>query len=84
MLRCLGLGTEQRIPDANTFWDLCELLTRTETIKPLLVEFDLPLEEQGLAARQGQIVDATLVEAPGQRNHREQNTAIKAGEVPAR
>lgn len=34
-------------------------------------------------ARKGQMADATFVEVPRQRNSREGNAAIKAGEVPA-
>lgn len=82
-LRFLGLSPEDRIPDANTFWDFRELLTRADLIRPLFIAFDLHLEEKGFAARKGQIVDAAFVEAPRQRNSREENAAIKAGETPA-
>ena len=34
-------------------------------------------------ARKGQMVDATFAEVPRQRNSREDNATIKAGEVPA-
>jgi transposase, IS5 family len=37
---------------------------------------------RGYIARGGQIVDATIVSAPKQRNTREENEAIKAGETP--
>lgn len=81
-LRFLGLHPEGRPPDANTFWDFRELLIRADLIKSLFMDFDLPLEDKGFAARKGQIVDAAFVEAPRQRNSREGNAAIKAGEMP--
>ncbi|MEI9898043.1 MAG: hypothetical protein WDN28_30345 [Chthoniobacter sp.] len=40
------------------------------------------LEDEGLIARAGSIVDASFVEAPRQRNDREQNRRIKEGERP--
>ena len=36
----------------------------------------------GFQASKGQIVDASIVPAPKQRNSREENEAIKRGEVP--
>ena len=36
----------------------------------------------GYVARAGQMIDATFVEVPRQRNSREENAQIKAGEVP--
>jgi transposase, IS5 family len=81
-LRFLGLSPEGRIPDANTFWDFRELLIRADLIKSLFIDFELHLSEEGFTAKKGQIVDATFVEAPRQRNSREENAAIKAGEVP--
>ena len=80
--RFLGLTPEGRIPDANTFWDFRELLIRADLIKSLFNDFDLHLQDKGFSARKGQIVDAAFVEAPRQRNSREENAAIKAGEIP--
>jgi len=37
----------------------------------------------GLMAQEGKVVDATFVDVPKQRNHRDENAKIKAGEVPA-
>jgi len=82
-LRFLGLSPEDRIPDANTFWDFRELLIEAKLIKSLFRDFESHLVEQGFTARKGQIVDATFVEAPRQRNSREDNATIKAGGIPA-
>lgn len=40
------------------------------------------LEERGIITHKGTIVDATFVDAPRQRNSREENKKIKNGEVP--
>ena len=37
----------------------------------------------GFIARAGQIIDASIVSAPIQRNRREENAAIKADQTPA-
>lgn len=82
--RFLGLNPEDRTPDAKTIWLFREQLIEHSLIKPLFVCFDLQLEDHGYKARKGQIVDASFVEAPRQRNTREENEMIKAGEVPER
>ncbi len=40
------------------------------------------LEEKGSITRKGNIVDASFVEVPRQRNRRAENESIKRGEVP--
>ena len=44
--------------------------------------FESYLRDQGLEARGGQIIDATLVPVPKQRNSREDNKEIKANRLP--
>jgi IS5 family transposase len=81
-LRFLGLSPEDRIPDGNTFWDFRELLVRSQLIEELFETFGRHLAVKGFTAMKGQIVDASFVEAPRQRNTREDNALIKAGEIP--
>ena len=45
--------------------------------------FNRHLDELGFQASKGQIVDASIVAAPRQRNSRAENEAIKAGNPPA-
>ena len=45
--------------------------------------FDGYLKDQGYLAMGGQIIDASIVAVPKQRNSREENARIKAGETPA-
>lgn len=80
--RFLGLTDADKSPDEKTFWAFRETLTRNELIEPLFFIFHAALEAKGMFARKGQMVDATFVEVARQRNSREDNAAIKAGEVP--
>lgn len=49
----------------------------------LFARFDRHLSKSGYLAMGGQIVDATIVAAPKQRNSDGEKAEIKAGEVPA-
>ena len=51
-------------------------------IEELFEMFEAYLRSQGLQARGGQIIDATLVPVPKQRNTRKENAEIKAGRLP--
>lgn len=82
--RFLGLNPEDRVPDAKTIWLFREQLTEKRLIKALFDDFEWQLEEEGFKAQKGQIVDASLVSAPIQRNSREENAQIKRGEIPQR
>ena len=48
----------------------------------LFARFDEALRQMGLEARKGQIVDASLVSVPIQRNSREENRQIREGNPP--
>src|SRR6516162_3406939 len=70
-MRFLGLGLEDRVPDARTIWLFREKLTTAGAIKRLFEQLS------------GQIVDASLVAAPRQRNTDDEKKAIKEGRIPA-
>lgn len=80
--RFLGLLDGRKVPDANTFWDFRESLIKHHLLKTLFDLFEGHITSMGFAAKKGQIVDASFVEAPKQRNSREQNETIKAGLIP--
>jgi IS5 family transposase len=82
--RFLGFTPSDRIPDAKTIWLFREQLVKFDLMKVLFYDFDEQLNHQGYQARKGQIVDASFVDVPKQRNTREENTQIKAGEIPQR
>jgi IS5 family transposase len=67
-MRFLGLGLGDPVPDANTIWTFREALTKAGAIEPLFTRFDQQLRAQGYLAMSGQLVDASLVAAPKQRN----------------
>jgi len=81
-MRFLGLTLADRVPDAKTIWLYRERLIEAELIETLFGAFDDFLVARGFAARKGQIIDASIVAAPRQRNTREENETIKNGEEP--
>ena len=80
----LGLRVGDDIPDAKTLWDFKQRLEAEgrEGARRLFEAFGAFLDGQGIIAREGSIIDASFVEAPRQRNRREQNQQIKQGERP--
>jgi hypothetical protein len=78
-MRFLGIGAGERVPDAKTIWLFREQLKEAGLVEELFKKFDRYLQESGVAARKGQIVDASIVSVPKQRNTREENTEIKGG-----
>lgn len=81
-MRFLGLGLSDAVPDANTIWTFREALKRAGAVDALFARFDAALKAAGDLAMGGQIVDATIVAAPKQRNTETERAAIKAGEIP--
>ena len=81
-MRFLGLGLEDRVPDATTVWLYREQLVQAEVVDELFAAFDAHLKAQGWLAMGGQMIDASIVPVPKQRNGRDENAAIKAGETP--
>ena len=81
--RFLGRGVEDGIPDGTTLWLFREKLARGGLIETLFDRFDQHLNAKGYIARGGQMVDASIVPVPKQRNTREENEAVKRGETPA-
>ena len=81
-MRFLGLELEDRVPDAKTVWLFREGLRNLGLVEILFQRFHSQLATHGYVARAGQMIDATFVEVPRQRNTREENDQIKAGETP--
>ncbi len=80
----LDLQMGDHIPDAKTIWDFKELIEKDgrDGSNKLFSCFHQMLDQKGLIAKAGSIIDASFVDAPKQRNTREQNKKIKAGERP--
>ena len=81
-MRFLGLGLGDRVPDARTIWAFRERLVKANAIECLFARFDQAVRAAGYIPMSGQIVDASLVAAPKQRNTEEEKQAIKDGKIP--
>lgn len=81
-MRFLGLDLHGRVPDARTIWLYRETLTRSQAVETLFARFDAHLKEQGYLAMGGQMIDASIIEAPRQRNSDGEKEDLKAGRIP--
>jgi len=81
-MRFLGLDLHGRVPDARTIWLLREQLTKARAVDALFARFDTHLREKGYLAMGGQMIDASIIEAPRQRNTDAEKDDLKAGRVP--
>lgn len=80
--RFLNLTISDNVPDARTIWLYKEKLKEEGDFRLLFNKFQEYLENKGLVAYKGIIVDATFVEVPKQRNNRDENKEIKEGKQP--
>ena len=78
-MRFLGLSIGDKVPDAKTIWLFREQLAQAGLERTLFEQFDAYLRSNGFAAKKGQIVDASIVQIPKQRNTRDENQKIKEG-----
>lgn len=76
----LGLASGDKVPDANTIRNFFEGLKEKGLGERLFQDFVDNLLEKGFIFNEGQIVDASFVLAPRQRNTRDENKKIKDGE----
>jgi len=81
-MRFLGLTISDDVPDSKTVWNFREKLVDLGIIEDLFSIFMENLIKIGLIVNQGRIIDASFVEVPRQRNKKEDNDAIKNGEIP--
>jgi IS5 family transposase len=81
-MRFLGLQAGDPVPDAKTIWLFREQLKAAGRMEQLFTQFTEFLAANGYAAKQGQIVDASIVATPRQRNSRDENRQLKDGTTP--
>lgn len=81
--RFLAVNFNERIPDAKTCWAFKEKLRQHALGDVIFDEVEKQLQEQGYIPRGGQIVDASLIPVPIQRNTKKENELIKSGGCPA-
>lgn len=80
--RFLDLSPEGKVPDPKTIWVFREALKEKDLIDELFAELDSQICAAGYRSRKGQIIDASLIAPPRQRNSREENAKIKEGKTP--
>jgi transposase, IS5 family len=81
-MRFLGLGLPDRVPDYSTIWRFREALVTVGAMDDLFAKFDAALTERGYLALGGQLIDASIIEAPRQRLTVEEKRQIRSGEQP--
>jgi IS5 family transposase len=81
-MRFLGLSMNDKVPDAKTIWLFRETMIKAGILEELFIRLAKTLKNIGLTVNRGKIVDATIMEAPKQRNTREENRQIKEGKTP--
>ncbi len=82
-MRFLGFDLGAPTPDENTIRHFRNRLTETGTLKRVMKAFDWQLHKKGFIPMSGQIVDASLIPAPKQRNTDAEKDAIKDGKSAA-
>ena len=80
--RFIGIQLYNTVPDAKTVWRFKEELKEAKVLEKIFERFNEKLERENIITYSGSIVDASFVEAPKQRNSREENKTIANGEVP--
>jgi IS5 family transposase len=81
-MRFLNLTIADDVPDSKTIWNFREQLIDLGIVDALFTLFLNELETLNLIVNEGKIVDASFIEVPKQRNSREENLEIKAGNTP--
>lgn len=81
-MRFRGLELTGDVPDARTVWAFREALKEHCLVEPLFDRLNQALSDLGVELKSGQIIDATFVPVPIQRNGREDNALIKQDAVP--
>jgi IS5 family transposase len=82
-MRFLGLGASDRIPDARTIWRFRDELSRADMAERLFARFNEHLRSIGLITNKGQIIDASVVQVPGQHITGTEKEVLDSGETPA-
>jgi transposase, IS5 family len=80
-MRFLGLELAGNVPDARTVWAFREALKQHQLGDALFECLNQALADLGVELKSRQIIDATFVPVPIQRNWRENNEIIKSDAV---
>lgn len=80
--RFLGLKSSSRIPDAKTFWAFQQTAMKAGAAPVIVAAVQQQLAVAGYIARNGQLIDATIVRAPVQHFSRQEKEILGRGEIP--
>jgi IS5 family transposase len=78
----LDLEPQHEVPDATTVRLFAKYLMENGTMPKLFAHFHARLALAGLVLNEGKIIDASIVDAPVQRNSRDENQRIKENDIP--
>ncbi len=79
--RFLGIPEGAKVPDATTFFRFHDELAKADVVELLFTQFDQFLRDNRFRAPKGQIVDASIVRVPIQRNSCEENEDIESSKT---
>lgn len=80
--RFLGLKSSSRVADAKTFWAFQQTLMKVGAAPVIAEAVQRQLAGAGYIARNGQLIDATIVRAPVQHFTRQEKEILARGEIP--
>jgi len=80
--RFLELKSSSRIPDAKTFWAFQQTLMKAGAAPVIAEAVQQQLAGAGYIARNGQLIDATIVRAPVQHFSKAEKEVLDRGDIP--
>jgi IS5 family transposase len=80
--RFLDIECGGKVPDCNTIWDFKQALADTHVDRELFNIFNRMLEEKGVIARNGSIIDATFVTVDKRHTTKKDDESLKEGDNP--
>ena len=81
--RFLGLKSSSRIPDSKTIWACQQNFMKVGAAPVIAAAVQQQLAAAGYLARNGQLIDATIIHAPVQHFTKEEKVTLDRGEIPA-
>jgi len=81
--RFVGLRHSSQIPDRTTIWIFRERLIKADAFSSIFDAVQEQLNAHGYVAREGHMVDASLVPVPTQHVHKEEKALLKEKAMPA-
>ena len=80
--RFVGLRASSQIPDRTTIWTFKERLIQAGASESVFEAVNRQLSKHGYIARGGQMIDASIVQAPKQSLSKEEKTLVREDAMP--